>query len=94
MTTAAWQMGRSFETDTAKELEEAYNAEDIPISRIESEFNQAKHLISQAIGHLVRAADIADPYGRAKPIDDLVELLDDNVDERMNKAIRKLKEGA
>ena len=93
MTMAAWQLGRSYETDTAEKLEEVYNAEDLPISCIESEFSLAKHFLGQAVAHLIRAANLADPYGRAKPIDDLVELIDDDVDDRMNKAIRKLKEG-
>lgn len=92
--TPAWQRGRSFETDTAQVLEQQYAAEDLPISRVESQFNEAQFHIGQAVRHLIRAADEADPYGCAQQIDDLVNELDDDFCCRMSRVLKKLKEGA
>ena len=91
---AAWQHGRTFETDTPEELETVYNSEDLPISHIEDEFSQARHYLGQAVRHLVRAANVADPYGQAQMIDELVNHLDDDFDSQMTKVMKRLKEGA
>ena len=91
--TPDWQLDRAYETETARKLEEAYaeGEEDFPISRIESEFSMAKDGISHAVRHLIRAADCADPFGKAQPIDDLIEKLDEDFDDEMRKVLKKLK---
>ena len=94
--TPDWQLDRAYETETAQKLEEAYaeGEDDFPISRIESEFSMAKDGIGHAVRHLIRAANEADPYGKAGAIDDLVEKLDEDFDDQMRKVLKKLKEGA
>lgn len=89
--TPDWQLDRAYETDTAEKLEKAYAADDFPIDRVEDNFTQAKRHIRQAVRYLILAADTADPYGKAQPIDDLVNKLDDDFDDEMRKVLKKLK---
>lgn len=67
--------------------------DDFDFSMVESEFNEAKMHINQAIRFLIRAADVADQYGVAKPIDKLIDTLDDDFGMDMERAIKKLKDG-
>ena len=92
--TPDWQLDRLFETDTAAELERQYAEEDLPISQVESQFDRAGYHIGQAVDHLIRAADAADPCGRAQIIDDLVNKLDDDFRSEMDKVLKQLKKGA
>lgn len=76
--TPDWQLDRAYETDTAERLERFMNSDDdFPRSNIASQMNAADGLISQAISAMCRAADLADPYGKAQPIDELTERLED-----------------
>lgn len=90
----AWQRDRMFETETAEDLEQIYSDEDFPVSSIADEFGTAKYYIGQAVRHIIRAANEAEKYGRNKPIDELIEALDDEYCDRMDSVLRKLKEGA
>ena len=90
---AAWQIGRSFETDTPETLERAYS-DDIPMTIIEDNFSQVRRYLCKAVMYLIRAAKEADPYVRANPIDDLIEKLDDSIPDELNRVMKKLKEGA
>lgn len=91
--TPDWQLDRMYETETAQILEAQYAADDFPVSSIESEFDIAKHFIGQALDHLIRAANEAEHYGKEKPIDDLIEKLDDGIRCQMDKIIRDFREG-
>lgn len=66
-----------------------YGEDDFDVSMIESEFNEAKFHINQAVRFLIRAADVAERYGKAKPIDRLIEKLDDGLSYEMAKVINK-----
>jgi len=68
-----------------------YGEDDFDVSMIESEFNEAKFHINQAIRFLIRAADAAEKYGKAKPIDRLVEKLDDGISFEMDQVLKKYK---
>lgn len=92
--TPDWQLDRMYETETAKDLERAYSEDDFPVSSIEDEFNDAKYHIRQAVRHIIRAANTAEKFGREKPIDELIQELDDEYCYRMDKVLKKLKEGA
>lgn len=92
--TPAWQLDRIYETETAEMLEQYYGQDDFPVSQVESKFSQARYLIGQAVVQLCNAASVADPYGKAKPIDDLISELDDDFCFKMSKVLDKLKEGA
>ena len=89
-----WQLDRAYETETAEKLEQVYAASDLPIDFIESQFAEARRHIRQAVGFLIVAADKADKYGLAQPIDDLITKLDDDYDDELRKTLKKLKEGA
>ena len=89
--TPDWQLDRAYETETAQKLEEAYAEDDFPYHMVEDEFSMAKEGISHAVRHLIRAANYADPYGKAQPIDDLIEKLDEDFDDEMRKVLKKLK---
>ena len=91
--TPDWQLDRMFETDTERVLERQY-ADDFPIAIVQSEFDMARHHLGQAVVHLIRAAEQADHFGKAKPIDDLIEKLDDDFPFEMRQIVKKLKEGA
>ena len=68
-----------------------YGEDDFDASMIESEFNEAKFHINQAIRFLIRAADVAEKYGKAKPIDRLIEKLDDGFSYEMEQVLKKFK---
>lgn len=68
-----------------------YGEDDFDVSMIESEFNEAKFHINQAIRFLIRAADVAEKYGKAQPIDRLVEKLDDGISYEMDQVLKKFK---
>ena len=68
-----------------------YGEDDFDVSMIESEFNEAKFHINQAIRFLIRAADVAEKYGKAKPIDRLIEKLDDGFSYEMEQVLKKFK---
>ena len=89
--TPDWQADRMYETDTAAMLEKAYAEDDFPFSNVESEFSTARYFIGQAVCHLVRAANYADPYGKADPIDDLIDRLEDGYESDMDAVLKKLK---
>lgn len=90
--TPDWQLDRMFETDTAEMLEKAYaDDDDFPFSHIESEFSTARYFIGQAVVHLVRAANYADPYNKETPIDDLIDKLEDKFESEMDAVLKKLK---
>lgn len=91
--TPDWQLDRAYETDTAEALEKAYAEDDFPVSHVADEFGMAKYEIGQAVVHIVRAANIADKYGKADPIDDLIEKLE-NFEDEMNTVLRRYREGA
>lgn len=91
--TPDWQLDRMYETETAEILEAQYAEDDFPVSSIESEFSRASYYIGQAVDHLIRAAREAERYGKEKPIDELIEKLDDDLSDQMEKVIRKYKEG-
>lgn len=68
--------------------------DDFPISSIESEFSRAKYYIGLAVDHLVRAANEAEHWEKDRPIDDLIEKLDDDFKYEMGQVLDKLrKEG-
>ena len=69
-----------------------YGEDGFDYSMVESEFNEAKFHINQAIRFLIRAADVAVKYGKEKPIDGLIDRLDDSFGCEMEKVIKKLKE--
>lgn len=94
--TPDWQLDRMYETDTAERLEKAYAEDDFPVSSVESEFSMAKRFLGQAVVHLVRAANEAEKYGgesKAKPIDDLIGQLDDDIPYQMDKVIERYRKG-
>ena len=68
-----------------------YGEDGFDYSMVESEFNEAKFHINQAIRFLIRAADVADKYGKAQPIDRLVEKLDDGISFEMDQVLKKFK---
>ena len=68
-----------------------YEEDDFDVSMIESEFNEAKFHINQAVRFLIRAADVAEKYGKAKPIDRLIEKLDDGFSYEMEQVLKKFK---
>ena len=68
-----------------------FGDDDFDVSMIESEFNEAKFHINQAIRFLIRAADVAEKYSKAQPIDRLVEKLDDGISFEMDQVLKKFK---
>ena len=68
-----------------------YGDDGFGYSMVESEFNEAKFHINQAIRFLIRAADVAEKYGKAQPIDRLVEKLDDGISYEMDQVLKKFK---
>ena len=92
--TPDWQLDRMYETETAEMLEKAYAEDDFPVSGIEDDFSIAKYHIGQAVRHMIRAANLAEKYGREKKMDELIEVLDDEYMDRMDRVMRELKEGA
>lgn len=91
--TPDWQLDRMYETDTAEMLEKAYAEDDFPFSSVESEFSTARYFLGQAIVHLVRAANYAEPYHKDAPIDDLIDKLEDKFEWDMDRVLDKLKKG-
>jgi len=89
--TPDWQLDRAYETETAEILEAAYREDDFPFSEIKSEFDRADYYIGQAVDHLIRAASQADLYGKGKPIDALIQKLDDDFKYEMHKVLTDLK---
>ena len=76
--TADWQLDRAYETDTAAALERAMNTDDdFPRTDIASDMSDADHFIGQAIQKLCTAADMADKFGKAKELDELIARLED-----------------
>ena len=69
-----------------------YGEDDFDYSMIESQMNEAKFHINQAVRFLIRAADVAEQYGMEKPIDRLIEKLDDGFGYEMTKVIMKYKD--
>ena len=92
--TPDWQLDRMYETETAEILEKAYAEDDFPLSDIQAEFSRATYYIGLAVDHLLRASSTADRHGKAKPIDDLIEKLDDDIPFSMSQILKGLKEGA
>lgn len=92
--TPDWQLDRMYETDTAKLLEKVYAEDEIPVSDIKAEFSMASYFLGQAVDHLIRAAREAERYGKHKPIDGLIEKLDDDIPYEMSQILTGLKEGA
>jgi len=66
-----------------------YGEDDFDYSMVESQFNEAKFHINQAIRFLIRAADVADKYGKAQPIDGLIDKLDDDFSFEMEQVITR-----
>lgn len=89
--TPDWQLDRMYETETAEALERAYADDDFPFSSIESEFSTARYFIGQAVVHLARAANYAEPYCKDGPIDELIDRLDDQFEWDMNRTLEGLK---
>lgn len=77
--TPGWQLDRMFETETARDLERYFNSDDddFPAYRVTDGIGEADYHIGQAISILSRAADFADRYDRAKPLDKLLETLEE-----------------
>lgn len=92
--TADWQVDRMYETDTAQVLEKVYAEDDFPVSSVKSEFSRASHYLGQAVEHLIRAANLAEKYGKQKPVDELIEKLDDDIPYQMSQILKQMKEGA
>lgn len=65
--------------------------DDFGYSMIESQMNEAKFHINQAIRFLIRAADVADNFGKAKPLDVLIDKLEDDFIFEMEQVITKYK---
>ena len=91
--TPDWQLDRMYETDTARILEKAYREDDFPISSIKSEFDRANYYIGLAIEHFCRAANEAELWGRDQPINDLIDVLQDDFRDKTDKVIRDYQEG-
>ena len=85
--TPGWQKGRSYETDTERDLEKAFD-EDFPAHSIADDMSIADFHLGQAVSFLCRAANLADRWNRAKEIDELIERLEDL---RCDVSIRKEK---
>lgn len=68
-----------------------YGDDEFDVSMIESEFNEAKFHINQAIRFLIRAADVAEKFGKAQSIDRLVEKLDDGISFEMDQVLKNFK---
>ena len=92
--TPDWQLDRMYETDTERELERQYAEDDFPVSYVADEFSMAKHELGQAVQHLIRAANLAEKYGKHQKIDELIEKLDDDIPWEMDKLIKQWKEGS
>lgn len=92
--TPDWQLDRMYETDTARILEKVYAEDDFPISSVKSEFSRASHYLGQAVEHLIRAANLAEKYGKHEQIDELIKKLDDDIPYEMSQVLKQLKEGA
>lgn len=88
--TPAWQLDMMFGAETAKALERHFNSEDdeFPAYRVADGISEADYHIGQAISFLSRVADFADRYDRAKPLDKLLETL-----EEFRCEMEKVKEG-
>lgn len=92
--TPDWQLDRMYETETAEKLEEVYADDDFPLSDIQSDFSRATYYLGLAVGHLIRAANTAERYGKHKKIDELIQKLDDDIPFDMSQILKGLKEGA
>ena len=92
--TPDWQLDRMYETDTERVLEKVYAEDEFDDSHVKSEFNIASYHLGQAVDHLIRAARDAERYGMEKPIDDLIEKLDDDIPWEMSQILKQLREGA
>jgi len=68
-----------------------YGDDEFPLSDIKDEFALAKGLIGKAVQHLIRAANRAEEYGKDKPIDELIQLLDDDIPYKMDQVLESLK---
>lgn len=91
--TPDWQLDRMYETETERKLEKImFSDDDFPITIIESDFTQAQRYLDQAVRKLCEAAKLADPYGKADKIDDLINKLEDGFSYDMYKALQDLKE--
>lgn len=91
--TPDWQLDRMYETDTERVLEKVYADDDFPMSDIQAEFCRATYYIGLAVDHLLRASKTAERYEKEKPIDDLIEKLDDDIPFSMSQILKGLKEG-
>ena len=93
--TPDWQLDRMFETDTEEMLEKAYaEGIQIPVTSIASEFSRATYYLGLAVDHMIRAANDAEPFGKHKKIEALIEMMDDNIPFEMSQILKSLKEGA
>lgn len=75
--TPDWQLDRAYETETAEMLEKVMADDDFPAYEVTDRIANADYHIGQAISLLCKAADIADEYGRAKELDELIERIEE-----------------
>ena len=76
--TPDWQLDRAYETETAEALERFMNTEDdFPASVVVSQLKNADYYIGQALVNLGQAAALADPFGKAQEIDEIIEWTED-----------------
>ena len=76
--TPDWQLDRDYESETAEMLEKHFNSEDdFPRSNVTGQMSKADGFLGQAISAMCRAADLADGFGKADPIDELIRRLED-----------------
>ena len=66
--------------------------DDFPFTDVKDDFDIAKDFISEAVQRLIRAANTAEKYGKDKPIDELIQLLDDDIPYKMDQVLAKLKD--
>lgn len=92
--TPDWQLDRMYENQLDLDQAREYAEDDFPVSYVADEFSMATHELGQAVMHLIRAANLAEKYGKHQKIDELIEKLDDDIPWEMSQILKQLKEGA
>ena len=65
--------------------------DDFPLSDIKDDFSLAKECLGKAVYYLIWAANTAEKYGKHQPIDELIQLLDDDIPYKMDQVLESLK---
>lgn len=90
--TPAWQLDLMYGEETKWFLDKYFSSDDdFPASNVASDMSTADYHIGRAADFLCRAANLAERYGKDKPIDGLIDQLDELREEM--RIIREALEG-